>query len=632
MRVGGRGRMLTLALAVALLGVLATAVPAQAASKGKIKHVDAEDRVAGAWLVALAPGVDPAKVARPLARDVGGKAARIYRHALNGFEFRGTEDQVEELARDDRVVTITPDRKLSLLDETLTPGVRRIAAEDPERGRRSRGWLPWGRRKRRSPRYGHRPHASGSRRKHRREPRPQLHEPRAPPVDGHGHGSHVAGIIAAEANNDIGVIGVAPAATIVPVKVLDDTGQGTTATVVCGVDYLTGLNTDLNQANNVQVANMSLGDTGTAGTCDDGGLRQAVCASVAAGITYVVAAGNSTTDAATFYPANYSEVIAVSAITDRDGLPGGLGGCLIPFINLYCDDQLAFFSNYGSVVDVTAPGAQIYSAWKDGGYSTADGTSMASPHAAGVVALMLEAEPGLAPSEVATLLRASGQCPNGTWADAGADTTCAGQGQWGGDPDGIAEPLVNALRGHRGHAGLRPQADGRDNGAGQRWNGRRHCQRHRHSLRQRRRDPRDLRCQWRPDRRSTRMAATAGRPAGTQPRSMPACTASAPPRRTRPVSRGAQMSRSTSGRNLQGDWVGPTAPTATSSAAGTGIGRPRRPAGGCRDTSSRARRYTWRSSPATSEPSRAPTRASGGRRAGSTRREVRRPARLHRRL
>ena len=95
---------------------------------------------------------------------------------------------------------------------------------------------------------------------------------------------------------------------------------------------------------------------------------------------------------------------------------------------------------------MTAPGAQIYSTWKDGGYSTADGTSMASPHAAGVVALVLGADPSLAPSDVATILRETGECPNSAWADAGADATCAGQGQWGGDPDGIAEPLVNALR------------------------------------------------------------------------------------------------------------------------------------------------------------------------------------------
>ena len=265
-----------------------------------------------------------------------------------------------------------------------------------------------------------------------------------PPTDGHGHGTHVSGTIAATADNGIGVVGVAPEATIVPVKVLDDTGNGTTATVVCGVDYVTGLNTDANATNDVQVVNMSLGDTGSAGTCTDGGLRQAICQSVAAGITYVAAAGNSTTDASTFYPANYPEVIAVSAITDLDGKAGGLAGCL--FFILYCDDEIAFFSNYGAVVDVTAPGAQIQSTWMGGGYQSSDGTSMASPHAAGVAALVLEADPGLSPAVVATILEESGQCPNSSWAEAGTDETCAGQGQWGDDPDGIAEPLVNALR------------------------------------------------------------------------------------------------------------------------------------------------------------------------------------------
>ena len=100
----------------------------------------------------------------------------------------------------------------------------------------------------------------------------------------------------------------------------------------------------------------------------------------------------------------------------------------------------------------------MYSTWKAGGYNTADGTSMASPHAAGVVALMLEADPSLAPVDVATLLRESGQCPNATWADTGADATCADQGQWGGDPDGIAEPLVNAFRAIEGAPGIRRQA------------------------------------------------------------------------------------------------------------------------------------------------------------------------------
>ena len=218
----------------------------------------------------------------------------------------------------------------------------------------------------------------------------------APPEDGHGHGTHVAGIAAAPVNN-VGVIGVAPAARIVPIKVLDDTGQGEWSNLICAIDYLTGLNTDAIEANDVQVANMSLGDTGSIGTCDDGFVREAICTSVAAGITYVAAAGNSTVDTSTFIPAAMPEVIAVSALVDTDGRPGGLGGCVVPSLQLFCDDSLAEFSNYGLTVDVTAPGYQVYSDWKDGGYRSENGTSMASPHVAGVAALVLAENPDARP-------------------------------------------------------------------------------------------------------------------------------------------------------------------------------------------------------------------------------------------
>ena len=148
-----------------------------------------------------------------------------------------------------------------------------------------------------------------------------------PPQDGHGHGTHVAGIVAAAANG-MGVVGVAPDARIVPIKVLDDTGQGEWSNLICAVDYLTALATDSDPNNDVKVANMSLGDVGTIGTCTDGGIREAICHSVAAGVTYVAAAGNSTVDTSTFIPAAFPEVIAVSALTDLDGEPGGLGRLL----------------------------------------------------------------------------------------------------------------------------------------------------------------------------------------------------------------------------------------------------------------------------------------------------------------
>ena len=94
---------------------------------------------------------------------------------------------------------------------------------------------------------------------------------------------------------------------------------------------------------------------------------------------------------------------------------------------------------------MTAPGTQIYSDWTGGGYATEMGTSMASPHVAGVAALVLAANPTLKPADVEDLLKTTGECPNGAFADADGSGDCVGKGQWGNDPDGIAEPLVNAL-------------------------------------------------------------------------------------------------------------------------------------------------------------------------------------------
>ena len=172
-------------------------------------------------------------------------------------------------------------------------------------------------------------------------------------------------------------------------------------------------------------------------------IREAICRSTAAGVTYVAAAGNSTVDTSTFIPAAFPEVIAVSALTDLDGEPGGQAGCWLIF--LFCDDTLAEYSNFGATVDVTAPGTQIYSDWTGGGYASEMGTSMAAPHVTGVAALILAAHPTFKPADVEDLLKSTGECPNGAFADDDGSGDCVGKGQWGNDPDGIAEPLVNAL-------------------------------------------------------------------------------------------------------------------------------------------------------------------------------------------
>jgi len=196
--------------------------------------------------------------------------------------------------------------------------------------------------------------------------------------DGNGHGTHVAGTIAAVDNNQ-GVIGVAAGATVIPVKVLDSRGSGSYSGVIAGVDHV-GAN-----GSNGDVANMSLGGP-TSQALDD-----AVLAASSNGIKFVLAAGNESTDANNSSPArvNGSNIYTISAMDSND--------------------NWASFSNYGNPpVDYAAPGVGINSTWKNGSYNTISGTSMASPHAAGVLLL----------------------------GNAGTD------GSVNGDPDGNPDPII----------------------------------------------------------------------------------------------------------------------------------------------------------------------------------------------
>ena len=176
--------------------------------------------------------------------------------------------------------------------------------------------------------------------------------------DDNGHGSHVAGIVAA-INNTSGVVGAAPATDLYAIKVLGANGSGYLSDVIEGIQWA--------MVNGMQVINMSLG-TGS----DIQSLHDAVIAAKNAGVVVIAAAGNS--GGSVIYPAAYSEAIAVSA-TDQNNV-------------------IASWSSRGPEIDLAAPGVSIYSTYKGTGYATLSGTSMAAPHVAGSAALVLNTPVG----------------------------------------------------------------------------------------------------------------------------------------------------------------------------------------------------------------------------------------------
>jgi subtilisin family serine protease len=233
------------------------------------------------------------------------------------------------------------------------------------------------------------------------------------PTDDYGHGTHVAGTIAAVANNGIGIAGVAPGAKIMPVKGLDSNGSGTDATLVQTIVYAT--------ENNADVINASWG-----GPYNSPAEDSAIAAANAAGTTVVVAAGNSSTNVGTSSPAGAPDAITVAAADHND--------------------QRAYFSNYGEKIDVTAPGggdggagtypersilslkaSQAGSAVTNGGalvvgsgYLRQAGTSMSSPHVAGVAALVKQAHPSYTPDQIRQALRTGADDVDGPGFDLGS--------------------------------------------------------------------------------------------------------------------------------------------------------------------------------------------------------------------
>ncbi|MFD7289628.1 S8 family peptidase [Streptomyces sp. NPDC059863] len=345
----------------------AGAVPAQ----GVVYGADAKDAVAGSYIVLLDRQTARKTDKKDLAKEYGGLLKREYNTAVNGFAASGlTAKEARRLAADpavDKVVqsrTFTvsatqdnpPSWGLDRIDQTATAGDSAYTYPDSA-GEGVTAYVL----------------DTGVRISH------QDFEGRASygydaidgddsADDGYGHGTHVAGTIAGAAH------GVAKKAKIVSVRVLDDNGFGTTEQVVAGIDWVAA------NHQGPSVANMSLGGGA------DPALDEAVRNAIASGVTFGVAAGNNAGDASLTSPARVEEAITVASSTEADGQ--------------------STFSNFGSLVDLYAPGSAITSDWNDSdtGVNTISGTSMATPHVVGAAALHLADHPDATPDQVATAL------------------------------------------------------------------------------------------------------------------------------------------------------------------------------------------------------------------------------------
>ncbi|MEU4163766.1 S8 family peptidase [Actinoplanes sp. NPDC026670] len=250
-------------------------------------------------------------------------------------------------------------------------------------------------------------------------------------TDGNGHGTHVAGTVAAVAGNGEGIAGVAPDAKILPIKVLDADGSGYTSDTAEGIVWAAD--------NGAQVINLSLGSDSSTDAEE-----AAVAYALEKGVTVVAAAGNEREEGSpTSYPAAYDGVIAVAA-TDAD-------------------DEIAEYSNRGDYVDVAAPGSGIISTYPsdlsdDGsGYAELSGTSMASPHVAAVAALLKAVNPDLTPDDVQNALEQSAvdlgedgfdeDFGHGRIDAAAALEAAAGGGDGGGGDDELVTPELSADEG-----------------------------------------------------------------------------------------------------------------------------------------------------------------------------------------
>jgi subtilisin len=364
-------RILVLAL---VLGVAATVA---------LTASGADGQPIAPYVVVLNDGIDVAAKVAELERLHGFKADHRYTSSLAGFAARLAGRQRSALERDPSVASIHDDKAVRLAPpsrssraSSLATGVKRIGGGAKSAAGVAVAVLDTGV-DLTHPDLSALPGTNCTGGANRRT---------SAVSDGHGHGTHVSGTIGGRNG-----IGVAPGTTVYAVKVLDDQGRGSTSALICGIDWVTANAAKLG----IRVANLSLGMPGSPdGDCGRSShdvLHKALCRSIDAGVVYVVAAGNDAADIAADVPSGYPEVLAVTAMSDTDGAPGGRGA------NATCgpndrDDAFASFSNYASSSAdvghiVAGPGVCIRSSWPGGGYRTISGTSMAAPHVAATVAL-----------------------------------------------------------------------------------------------------------------------------------------------------------------------------------------------------------------------------------------------------
>ncbi|MEV0321859.1 S8 family peptidase [Streptomyces sp. NPDC050658] len=362
------------ATAATLFGAV-TALPAQAApAEGTVIGAGSADAVQGSYIVTLNRGAGfkaASEQGKDLIAEYGGSVKRTFGSALNGYAVSLSSTEAKRLAADPAVTTVEQNRTVRATATQTNPpwGLDRIGQTS----------LPL------SGTYTY-PDSAGSgvtayvidtgvRVTHsdlggRAVNGYDAVDGDSTAQDGNGHGTHVATTIAGT------TYGVAKKAKIVAVRVLDNNGDGTTAGVIAGIDWVTSNHSSGAPA----VANMSLG-SGASTSMDN-----AVKNSIADGITYAVAAGNSGTDASNTSPARVSAALTVGA---TDG-----------------SDVRASFSNYGSSLDMFAPGVKIPAGWhtSDTATNTISGTSMASPHVAGAAVLYLAGHTSATPPQVASAL------------------------------------------------------------------------------------------------------------------------------------------------------------------------------------------------------------------------------------